>query len=104
MRLRVANYCPHCSEELYHHRANRMTPWFSAFLSAHFVVLAALLVQWVTGIGLWLLILPAIGLWGGLTWLLMPRVKGAVVGLQWAYRMHGFQYAAMCKPRHPRRS
>jgi uncharacterized protein (DUF983 family) len=24
----------------------------------------------------------------------MPAVKGAVVGLQWALRMHGFDYAA----------
>jgi hypothetical protein len=23
----------------------------------------------------------------------MPRVKGAVVGLQWALRMHGFEIA-----------
>ncbi len=102
-RLKVANYCPHCAEELYHHRANRMPPWFSAFLSAHFVVFMALLAEWATGAGLWLSI-PAVLVWGGLTWLFMPRVKGAIVGLQWAYRMHGFQYAAMCKPRQPRRS
>ena len=29
-----------------------------------------------------------------LTFALMPAVKGAVVGLQWALRMHGFDYAA----------
>jgi uncharacterized protein (DUF983 family) len=29
-----------------------------------------------------------------LTFALMPAVKGAVVGLQWALRMHGFDYSA----------
>ena len=29
-----------------------------------------------------------------LTFALMPAVKGAIVGLQWALRMHGFDYAA----------
>jgi hypothetical protein len=26
----------------------------------------------------------------GLTLLLLPRIKGALVGLQWALKMHGF--------------
>ena len=30
----------------------------------------------------------------GLTFALMPAVKGAIVGLQWALRMHGFDYTA----------
>jgi len=29
-----------------------------------------------------------------LTAVLMPSVKGAIVGLQWALRMHGFDVAA----------
>jgi uncharacterized protein (DUF983 family) len=33
-----------------------------------------------------------------LTVFLMPRVKGAVVAMQWALRMHGFDYAAQGKP------
>jgi hypothetical protein len=28
----------------------------------------------------------------------MPRVKGAVVAMQWAMRMHGFEFAAQGKP------
>ena len=32
-----------------------------------------------------------------LTFALMPAVKGAVVGLQWALRMHGFDYAAQAE-------
>ena len=37
-------------------------------------------------------------LWTALTlalaFALMPAVKGAIVGLQWALRMHGFDYSA----------
>ncbi len=100
-RLKVVNYCPHCEEELYHHRASRMAPWFSAFLAAHIVVLAAWIISWFAPLSLGWAALPALAVWAGLTWLLLPSVKGAVVGIQWATRMLGFQYAAMCKPRHP---
>ncbi len=102
-RLQVVNFCPHCEEELYHHRANRMAPWFSLFLAGHVAVLLALLAEHLFAPGLWSAA-PALVVWGLLTWLLLPAVKGAIVGLQWAWRLYGFQYAAMCKPRHPRRS
>jgi len=100
-RDKVVNYCPHCEEELYHHRASRMAPWFSAFLAAHFVVFLFLSANWLAHPALWVSIPPAALLWAGLTWLLTPHVKGVIVGLQWAFRLYGFQYAAMCKPRHP---
>ena len=29
-----------------------------------------------------------------LTLVTLPRIKGAIVALQWALRMHGFEYAA----------
>ena len=31
---------------------------------------------------------------GAVTAALMPAIKGAIVGLQWALRMHGFDYSA----------
>jgi hypothetical protein len=34
-------------------------------------------------------------------WLLLPVTKGALIGLQWAWRLHGFQYAALCRPYPP---
>ncbi len=100
--LKAVNYCPHCEEELYHHRAGRMTPWVSAFLAAHVVVIAVFLVEWLTSLPLVWTVLPALLAWAGLTWAVLPSVKGAIIGVQWATRLHGFQYAAMCKPRHPR--
>jgi len=99
--MKVVNYCPHCEEELYHHRASGMTPWISAFLAAHVVIITAFIVEWLTNLPLLWVAIPALVSMCLLTALLLPRVKGALVGLQWATRMHGFQYAAMCKPRHP---
>jgi uncharacterized protein (DUF983 family) len=37
---------------------------------------------------LWLPLAVALSLW------LLPRIKGAIVGLQWAFYMHGFGGAA----------
>ena len=100
--LKAVNFCSHCEEELYHHRASRMAPWISAFLAAHVALITAAFVNWLFAPSLLWLALPALPLWAGLTLLMLPSVKGAVIGVQWATRLHGFQYAAMCKPRHPR--
>jgi uncharacterized protein (DUF983 family) len=94
--LKVADTCHHCGEELYHHRADRKGVALAAFVALQLVLLAALALQlfgahppaWVWAVP-WLVAFV----------LLLRPVKGAVVGLQWALRLHGFQYAAMCHPR-----
>jgi len=98
--LEVVNYCHSCEEELYHHRADRMAPWFSAFIAANVVLLIAWACSAFCEPPLWAIV-PALIAWGLLARLILPSVKGMIVGLQWAHRLYGFQYAAMCKPRHP---
>ena len=98
---KVADYCPHCHEELYHHRSDRMAPWSSAFLSAHVVVLPVLIAEWLWDLPFWQLVLAALPVWAGLSLLLLPSVKGAIVGMQWAARLNGFEYASMCRPDRP---
>ncbi len=99
--LKVADTCDRCDEELYHHRADRKGVALAAFVALQLVLLAVAVLQPLD------LHLPA---WAwGVPWvlaflLLMRPVKGAVVGLQWALRLHGFQYAAMCHPRRRPRS
>ena len=44
---------------------------------------------------IWLPLLVLMSLW------LLPRVKGALVGLQWALRMHGFAGADEADPARP---
>jgi uncharacterized protein (DUF983 family) len=88
--LKVAERCPACGEELHHQRADDAPPYFTMVIVAHVIVPAMLVVERV-----WqppLLVHAAIWLPAtlGLTLWLLPRVKGAIVGLQWANRMHGF--------------
>lgn len=92
--LKVADTCPHCHEELHHHRADDAPPYFTIFIVGHIVIPLVLVIEkiwhpdmvWFIGATLIVTLL--------LTGFLMPRVKGAVVAMQWAMRMHGFDYAA----------
>jgi uncharacterized protein (DUF983 family) len=88
--LKVADTCPGCHEALHHHRADDAPPYFTIFIVGHFIVGGVLAVEqafhpepWVQA-SLWLPLTVILSL------LLLPRIKGALVGLQWALRMHGF--------------
>jgi uncharacterized protein (DUF983 family) len=91
--LKVAPACTACGEDFHHHRADDLPAYIVIVILGH--VLIPLLVEvelrysppmWVHA-ALWL---PA-ACW--LTYFLLPRVKGAVVGLQWHMGMHGFAAA-----------
>ena len=99
--LSVVDRCPSCGAELYHHRADRMGPLFAAFLALNLVIVVSLILdQWANlQEGSVLFVALAVGI--SSFWLLLPAAKGMIVGLQWAWRLHGFQYAAMCRPRQP---
>lgn len=88
--LKVTDTCPQCRCELHHHRADDAPPYFTIFIVGHIIVPGALILErwqqpetWVH----WIVWIPMTLL---LSLLLLPRVKGALIGLQWALRMHGF--------------
>ena len=88
--LKVADACPACGEVLKHHRADDGPAYLTILIVGHLVALAMHFV-WVTFrpeplVFATLLSVAAVGL---SLWLL-PRFKGAIVGYQWAHRMHGF--------------
>jgi len=96
--LQVQERCEGCDEELYHQRADRIAWPISAFVALQLVLLAMLMLHlFDVRPALWVWVLP----WAALFALLLRPVKGAIIGLQWALRLHGFQYAAMCRPRRP---
>jgi uncharacterized protein (DUF983 family) len=88
--LKPVDRCDACGEEMHHHRADDAPPYFTIFVVGHIVVGGILSLEtayapptWVH-LSIWLPLILVMSLW------LLPRVKGALIGLQWALRMHGF--------------
>jgi uncharacterized protein (DUF983 family) len=88
--LKVADRCSACGEEMHHHRADDAPPYFVMLILGHLMVPLLLTVEMAFAPPLWvhLAIWPVLTV--GLALLLLPVVKGAIIGLQWALRMHGF--------------
>jgi uncharacterized protein (DUF983 family) len=88
--LKVADTCPHCGEELHHHRADDAPAYFTIVIVGHIVVSLVLAVEMAYRPALWVHMALWLPLTVILTFLFLPCVKGVLVGLQWALRMHGF--------------
>jgi uncharacterized protein (DUF983 family) len=88
--LGVEPQCPSCGLELHHHRADDAPPYFVMFLVGHIIVGLVLATEMEYSPPLWLHAALWIPLTLVLSLLLLPPVKGALIGLQWAFRMHGF--------------
>ena len=91
--LKVHDTCGVCGEELFHQRADDAPPYFTILIVGHFVVGGLMGMEKAFAPPLWVhsVIWLPLTLFGCL-WLL-PRVKGALIGLQWALYMHGFEGA-----------
>ena len=92
--LKVNDSCAHCHEELHHQRADDAPPYFVIMIVGHLVVGAALAVEVAFAPPLWVQMTAWPLLAIALCLLLLPCIKGALVGLQWAMRMHGFDPAS----------
>ncbi len=88
--LKAAERCGHCGEALDGHRADDAPPYFTIFIAGHLLLPAVLAFETAFRPPLWL----HAAVWGpatiALCLALLPPVKGAVIGLQWANSMHGF--------------
>jgi uncharacterized protein (DUF983 family) len=88
--LKVAEHCPACGEALHHHRADDAPPYFTIVIAGHILVPLILAFETLAHPPLWLHALVGAPVTIGLCLALLPVVKGAIVGLQWALYMHGF--------------
>ena len=88
--LTTRHACAQCGEEFHHHRADDAPPYFTITIVGHIVIPALLIVEVLWRPALWI----HMSIWIPLTLLLslglMRPIKGALVGLQWAIYMHGF--------------
>jgi uncharacterized protein (DUF983 family) len=88
--LKVDNNCSVCDLDFTPHRADDLPAYLVIIIVGHIVVPLALLVEtnYSPPVALQLAIYLPLTLVASL--LLLQPVKGAVVGMQWALRMHGF--------------
>lgn len=88
--LKSVDRCQACGEALHHQRADDLPPYIVITIVGHIVVgglvLAEKYAEWSMALHMtvWLPLTLILSLG------LMQPVKGGVIGLQWAMRMHGF--------------
>ncbi len=89
--LKVRARCGHCGLALDGHCADDAPPYFTILIVGHVVIGAMLGVetQWHPPSWVHYALWPPLTL--ALSLVLLPRIKGALIGLQWALRMHGFE-------------
>lgn len=88
--LKVADECPVCHEPFHHHRADDAPAYFVILIVGHLIVPLALAVEIEYALPYWLHAALWTPLTLGLALALLQPIKGAIVAVQWAYRMHGF--------------
>ncbi len=88
--LKVADNCSVCGQDFSHHRADDLPAYLVIVIVGHIIVPLALWIEtdYAPPVALQLAVYLPLTLVASLA--LLQPVKGAVVALQWAFRMHGF--------------
>ncbi len=88
--VKTVDECAVCGEEIHHYRADDFPAYLVILVVGHIVVPLYMALNMMADVPMWLnfaIWLPATAI---ACVLLLQPVKGAVVGMQWALRMHGF--------------
>jgi uncharacterized protein (DUF983 family) len=88
--LKVADHCSVCGQDFTPHRADDLPAYLVIVIVGHIVVPAALWIETNYSPAVWLQLAIYLPFTFVASLLLLQPVKGAVVGFQWALRMHGF--------------
>ena len=88
--LKVAETCDNCGQELHHQRADDAPAYFVILIIGHILVPLVLLIEVNYGWPLWVHATLWLPVALALSLIFLPLTKGALVGLQWAHKMHGF--------------
>ena len=88
--LKTANNCSVCGLDFTPHRADDLPAYLVIVIVGHIVVPLALSIETNFSPPVWLQLAIYLPLTLVLSLALLQPVKGAVVGFQWAMRMHGF--------------
>lgn len=88
--VQVNSECPSCGEELHHQRADDAPPYLVIVIVGHLMVGIILHMEMVVRIPASHYLIAVLPLTVLLSLWLLPVVKGAIVNMQWAKYMHGF--------------
>jgi uncharacterized protein (DUF983 family) len=88
--LKTANNCSVCDLDFTPHRADDLPAYLVIVIVGHIVVPIALWIETNYSPAVWLQLSTYLPLTFFLSLALLQPVKGTVVGLQWALKMHGF--------------
>ena len=89
--LKISARCENCGLDFSHHRADDLPAYIAITIVGHLLVAALLHFQ--SGAAVfppWAYLAVLVPLAVILPLALLPSIKGAVVALQWAKRLHGF--------------
>jgi uncharacterized protein (DUF983 family) len=88
--LKPVDHCAACGEAMYHHRSDDLPPYLVILVLGHVVVGGYMMTDVIYPLPMWL----TLTIWAPITvlaaLLVIQPIKGGVIGLQWALRMHGF--------------
>ncbi|MGV3651433.1 MAG: DUF983 domain-containing protein [Devosia sp.] len=88
--LKVTDACDACGEELKHHRADDGPPYIAIMIVGHLLVGIMLHMEIAMQVNPLTYLYTMLPLAVILPLAMLPSIKGGLVGLQWANRMHGF--------------
>lgn len=92
--LTVTHDCASCGQPLHHHRADDGPAYLTILVVGHIMGLLIHLIWVHLRPEPWVMAVTLCALATVLSLALLPRLKGMVVAIQWAKRMHGFGAAA----------
>lgn len=88
--LKSVDNCAVCNEDYSHHRADDLPAYLTIVIVGHIVLGGFMMTDLAWPMASWV----HLAIWTPLTLILalglIQPIKGAVIGLQWAARMHGF--------------
>ena len=88
--LKPVDHCAACGEEMHHHRADDLPAYLVIFVVGHVLMTGYMLADMAYPMSTW----AHLAIWAPLAvvaaLLTIQPIKGAVIALQWAYKMHGF--------------
>ena len=91
--LKVVEHCANCGEQLNLHRADDFPPYVAIMIVGHLLVAIMLHMEMAWHINPLTYLYTMVPLAIILPLAILPSIKGAIVGYQWANRMHGFDPA-----------